>query len=132
MKIGKSKLEAELKDISRWLNENELIMNLEKGKKDTMLFGPSQKLACIENGFQIKFCDLNLFITSSYKYLGIKLDQKLCFKDHFQELYNKANRRLKLLHRLRSNLTVKSAKTIYQLMIQSLYLLFYKHSYTEQ
>ena len=122
LRTVKSKLEEDLTTISEWMIENKLIINLEKFKTEAMLFGTSQKLSRNKEDFEIKFCDQNLFITSSYKYLGIKLDQSLTFNEHFHELYNKAIGRLKLLHRLRVNLTIKSAKTIYQSMIQSLYL----------
>ena len=54
---------------------------------------------------------------SSYKYLGIYLDQTLNFATHFDKIYKKATGRLNLLRRIRSSIDYASAEQIYRTMI---------------
>ena len=42
-------LQQELELISMWLNDNELIMNLKKGKTECMLFGTGKRLSKLDN-----------------------------------------------------------------------------------
>ena len=64
------------------------------------------------------FNDQVINTTTSYKYLGVKLDPHVYLIDHLNSVYNKASSRLlRLLKRLRINLTDKSALAIYNSMI---------------
>ena len=56
--------------------------------------------------------------TTQYKYLGIILDQHLNLHEYLATVYKKASSRLKLLKRVRSNLTSEIAGKIYHSMIQ--------------
>ena len=58
-------LNKDLKIISQYLAENELIPNLKKSKTESLLFGTAKKLSTTEK--------LNL---QSYKYLGTTLDNQ--------------------------------------------------------
>ena len=54
--------------------EFELILNLKKGKTEAMLFGTAKRLATIAESFEVKYKEKSINVTTSYKYLGVKLD----------------------------------------------------------
>ena len=111
-------LNEDLEYIFSYFHTNELIINLKKGKTESMLFGTSKRLNNQElkvtfNGFTIIFVEL-------YKYLGNVIDNTLSFEKNFEKSYKKASGRLRLLEKLRQSLTVEAAKNIYVSMIMPL------------
>ena len=56
-------------------------------------------------------------ITTSYKYLGVKINHKLTLNDHFNRSYKKATMRLLFLSKLRSQLTPTAAASVYNCII---------------
>ena len=111
------KLSQDIDRIATWFEDNDLIINLKKGKSEAMLFGTSQKLSRLNDTLSITYRGSNIKITSHHKYLGIDIDSTLNLNSHFDRTYKKATGRLKLLGKLRSQLDVKSAKAIYTSMI---------------
>lgn len=93
----------------------DLITNTKKGKTEVMLFGTPRKVKNQTIEIQHRFSTISQ--TSSYKYLGVKLDQTLQLGDHIDSVYKKASGRLSLMKRLRSNLTVSAALSIYKAML---------------
>ena len=106
------KLHVDILEVHNWLTDNDLSLNLKKGKTETMIFGtPTRvKKAALLN-IQIKGTNINQ--TSSYKYLGAHLDSTLALNGNFNSKYKKLSSRLRLLSKLRPNLNVKAAKMIY-------------------
>ena len=115
-------LNADLSSLDNWFKENNLVINLKKGKTEYVLYGTSQKLKkksntnCNINGY-------NINETHSYKYLGVTLDNKINLIDHFHKTYKKASGRIRLLKRIRHNISPSTAGSIYQMMIQP--IIFY-------
>ena len=107
-----------MNNTTNWLDKNKLIINLKKGKTESMLFGTGQRLGK-ENvsPFSVKIRDQSICYSTSYKYLGITLDPTLTLGHHLLNTYRKASGRLRLLKRIRPSLTVQSARSIYQSMI---------------
>ena len=110
-----SNLTKDFARVAAWLEQNQLIVNLKKGKTECMLFGTSQRTK--NKTLDIEHQHRSLAGTKSYKYLGVQLDQNLNIKDHTTQTYKKVCNRLQLLKRLRPKLTTKAAITIYQSMI---------------
>ena len=110
-------LSGDIQRIATWFEENELIINLKKGKPEVMLFGTSQKLSKLRDTLSISYRGTCINVTSHYKYLGVDIDSTLNLNSHFDRTYKKATGRLKLLGKLRSQLDEKSAKAIYTSMI---------------
>ena len=111
-------LNHELENLDNYCYKNELILNLKKGKTETMLFGTAKQLAK-----QTK-STITVFIQgqpvnheTSYTYLGNKLDSKLTLNDNFEIAYKKTSGRLNLLYKLRSFLSVDAAHKIYEMVI---------------
>ena len=77
--------------MSCWLKENKILIKLNKGKTESMLFGTSQKISRLESAnLEIK-CD-NIYITSTntYKYLGVNLDPTVLLNSYYNRTYKKA------------------------------------------
>ena len=93
-----------------------------------MVFGISQKIKNRSLRIQHNFSNIN---TSTYKYLGVKLDQTLSLCDHIESTYKKASVRLYLMKRIRPNLTAAAALTVYKTMLLFAYCSIITGSYTE-
>ena len=79
--------------IHEYQTNNDLILNNKKGNTKAMLFGTATKLAKPD---------------TRYKYLGTKVDQCAYLNDQFERIYKKMLSRLRLLSKLRTNLTTKA------------------------
>ena len=112
-------LTTDFKRVADWMESNELMLNMNKGKTECMLFGTSKRTK--DKFLNVEYRRQKISYTDSYKYLGIKLDQTLSLRDHTLTTYKKASGRLYLLKRIRPNLTSKAAHTIYQSMIVPLF-----------
>lgn len=110
-------LSSDMSLLASWFTENELILNLKKGKTEAMVFGTSQKLATLSATLNVKYQDYSINVTNTYKYLGVILDQTLSLNEHFESSYKKASSRLFLLAKLRHQLTSRVARTIYHSMV---------------
>ncbi|XP_057305630.1 uncharacterized protein LOC130646135 [Hydractinia symbiolongicarpus] len=110
-------LNDELKNISTYLANNDLVINLKKGKTEVMLFGSGKKLSSIPHKPNIKFGTVDINVTKRYKYLGSTIDPTLTLSDNFNKAYKKASSRLRLLQNLRKNMDNNTATTIYNTMI---------------
>ena len=65
----------------------------------------------------IMYLDNAVNVTTTYKYLGVQLDQTLTLSDQFDTSYKKASSRLFLLNKLRNLLTVEASRAIYNSMV---------------
>ena len=55
---------------------------------------------------------------TKFNYLGVMLDEQLHWKEHTDSICNKVNRRLELLARIRSCLTLRAAKCVFNTRIE--------------
>ena len=67
-------LNEDLKNLSRWFEENELLINLKPGKTELLLFGTFQRIAKTNKNVEVKFNNQYINETKSYKYLGVEVD----------------------------------------------------------
>ena len=88
---------------------------MKKGKTEAMLFGTQKRIKDQSLSIQHRFNTLSY--TSSYKYLGVKLDQTLALRDYVDSAYKKASDRLYLLKRVRHHLTIDASVKLYKCMI---------------
>ena len=109
-------LTNEMENISKWLDNNRLLINLKKGKTEAMLFGTAKRRSMID-GLNIFFGDKRMNVTDSYKYLGTYLDQSLNMRLHLDKVYKKESSKLKLLSRMRPVLTRSAAESVYKTVI---------------
>ena len=110
-------LNDDLERIANYFNDNELIINLKKGKTEAMMFGTGKRLAGTDKHLEVSFRGQPINNVKEYKYLGNIVDQLLNFNTNFEKVYKKASGRLKLLKRLRSYITADAAHRIVTMMI---------------
>ena len=91
-------------NINNWLGDNNLYLNLNKGKTEFVLFGASQRLSKAEK-IEISINKSAVHEPSQYTYLGVILDHHLNLHEHLTKVFKKATSRLKLMQRVRVNLT---------------------------
>ena len=94
--------------------ESRLVLNLSKTK--ALLFGTKQKLKTVLF-FNVKLQDKAVERVSKFKYLGVTLDESFTWKEHVDAVCIKVNKRLGLLARIRSCLTLEASKSVYNCLI---------------
>ena len=113
--VIQNKLNEDMENISHYFDSNELIINLKKGKTESMLFGTTKRLK--NQDLDVNFRNTSINHVKFYKYLGNIIDNTLSFERNFNSVYKKASGRLRLLAKLRPSLTVEAARKIYISMI---------------
>ena len=80
--VIQKQLNADISEIYNWLTNNDLSLNLKKGKTETMIFGTSSR---VKNAspLNITINGTTLNQTTSYKYLGVNLDSTLRMNKNF-------------------------------------------------
>lgn len=84
--VIQSNLSQDLDNLSNWFRQNELILNLNKGKSEVKLFGTGKRLNLYQD------CQVKLSVNGSpinttlcYKYLGIPWTRLLLLKRIFKK-----------------------------------------------
>ena len=111
------RLSADMKWIHEWCKDNELILNLQKGKSELMLFGTSKNIKQQPSVLNIRFDDKIVNFTTKYKYLGCIIEPTLNINSHFENRYKKASNRLRLLSILRPFMTADACSMLYKSMV---------------
>ena len=116
-----NKLSKDINNLSEWLRCNELILNLKKGKTESILFGTAQRIAKQRNEpFKVTIAQPTPTVsnnTTVYKYPGVQVDTTFNLNSHFDNYFKRASDRLRLLAKSRSCLDNATANTIYRTMI---------------
>ena len=104
------RLNDELNLIGRWLCDNNLFLNV--AKTESMLFGTVARLKNVDR-FQIQVHGHTIRRVFEFRYLGIVFDEHVNWNAHVKYVLGKAGKRIGMLGRIRKNLTVHCANTIY-------------------
>ena len=108
----KKKLNEDISNVSNWLTENDISLNIKKEKTESMLFGSPARLK-ETTPLSIYVNNIEINFTKTYTYLGVLLDPSLNLNENFLTKYRKFSIRLGLLAKLRPNLTTSATQTIY-------------------
>ena len=111
-------LNQDLSNISAWLQDNSLFLNTTK--TETMLFGTHAKLAKFKD-FNININGLSIKRVYEFMYLGVIFDDTISWTSHIKYIVSRAGKRLGMLSRLRRNLTVHAANTLYLSFIRPIF-----------
>lgn len=114
----KGALQEDLNCVEQWMTENQLVLNQSKTKG--LLFGTRQKLGSTD-AFVLQLQGKNIERVSKFNYLGTILDEQLIWKEHIDMVCSKVNKRLGLLSRIRSCLTLKAANCVYRSVIEPIF-----------
>ena len=115
--IIESQLSDDLNLLAEWFKGNELILNLQKGKTEAMVFGTATRLAILNRGMKVKYQHHTVNVTTSYRYLGVDINPSLTFNDYFMTSCKKTTGLLLMLNKLWFQLDAKAAVTIYKSLI---------------
>ena len=103
-------LNIDLQTICQWLNDNYLILNVDKCK--FVLFGSSHKLKPFSN-LSLEINEHLLERSESIKYLGVKINQTLSWIEHIHSISMKVRQRLGVLRRNKHLLPLHVCLTYY-------------------
>jgi hypothetical protein len=110
-------LNTDLSAISTYLKTNDLVINLKKGKTESMLFGTAKRISTVQpecRELKLLCNDIPINSTTSYTYLGTILDQNLVLNLDFDSKYKRASSKLGVLRKLMSLLTLDAARLVYE------------------
>ena len=94
-----------------------MILNLKKGKTESVLFGTAKRLAKYDEKLNIKINGQPVHHVESYTYLGNHLDSNLNLNLNFEKKYKKVAGRLSLFSKMRQYLNVEAVLKIYEMVI---------------
>ena len=114
--IIESQLNTDIDQVAHWLAKNNLVANLKRTKTECVLFGTSQRPSK-SAPLEIKMNGHSITESKNYEYLGVTLDKNLNFNEHLEKTFKKISSRIKLLSRVRQNISPYTAETIYKVMI---------------
>lgn len=115
-----SQLNHDMLSIASYLKSNDLVINVNKGKTESMLFGTAKRINHTPPESRTLRINCNNQIinhSSSYTYLGTVLDQHLGLGANFDKKYKKASSHLGVLRKLMPLLTLEAASAIYSSII---------------
>ena len=111
-------MQDDLDRVAQWMDENSLLLNY--SKTETVLFGTRQKLEKAAH-FSLTLHQKTIKRVSTFKYLGVLLDEQLSWKEHTEVVSKKVCKRLGLLSRIRACLTIEASKCVYNSIVQPLF-----------
>ncbi len=107
-------LNEDLKKVKLWLDENKLTLNTKKTK--FMIFGTRRRLAKSKN-IQINIDEESIERVTSFKYLGVWMDEILSFTTHVDKLSKKISSRIAMIQRASGYLTLENKKILFNTMV---------------
>ena len=102
-------LSIDLNNLTNWLNANKISLNV--SKTEIIIFKPERKPQ--DFNMKIKLNEKRLYPTDSVKYLGVKIDSKLNWKNHVNATATKLNRANVMLYKVREFVKANILKSIY-------------------
>lgn len=108
-------LNQDLEALSNFCKDNELILNMKKGKTEAMLFGTAKRIG--DQKLTLTYRGNKVNETERYVYLGNVLDSTLSLNEDFFTKYKRAAIRVNLLRKIRHLLTIKATQKIIEMMI---------------
>ena len=121
-------LNRDLRNIENWLDWNKHFINLKLGKTEYILYGSRKRLAK-QPTVNIKIYDKAINYSKVYRYLGVYLDNLLNLQQHFEKVYKKASARVKLLSRIREQISTHVGESIYKTMIRPILMYCYQQQF---
>ena len=106
-------LQFKLDRVYNWCQTNLLTLNIRKTK--WMLVGSQRQRSISQDKFEIAGTQLER--VTSYKYLGLLLDEHLDFREQRTKTINHVQSKLTLFAKIRVFLTTTAAETVYKTMI---------------
>ena len=111
------KINQDLFNVAAWLDNNLLTLNLDKS--EFIIIGSPHKLKLCGN-VKITIYNCAVKLTTSLKYLGVRINCHLTWSDHIDEIISKCNQRIGILRRVHDLLPLNTRITLYKSLVLSL------------
>ena len=115
VKFINKQVNYDLKNLSNWLKANKISLNV--GKTELVLFTSSKKQ--LDCDLKMKLNGKSLYETDSVRYLGIKIDKRLTWKQQITHVALKLNKANAMLSKLRHVLNTKTLRSVYYATFES-------------
>ena len=102
-------INLDMKNLTDWLNANKISLNVKK--TELVIFKHKKKK--LECPIRIKLSRKRLYPSNSIRYLGVKIDENLNWKDHIHDIATRLNRANALLFKIRNYVNFNTLKSIY-------------------
>ena len=106
-------LNGELEKVSNWLASNSLTLNV--SKCHYVIFRRRKQQT--RDNVKIKLNNQSLLQQSSTNFLGVILDERLCFTDHVDHIVKKISKFVPIIYQIRRDMNLYSLRTIYNTLI---------------
>ena len=93
------KLNSDLEKIQNWLHSNKLTLNNKNTKY--AIIGSRYKLNNLNHDFNVSVDNREIERVTSYKYLGVEIDEKLSWRNHTDSLCKKVSAGIGAIKRVR-------------------------------
>lgn len=107
-------INAELSAVAEWFKANKLSLNIEK--THYMIF---HKCNTSPNDFDFKIQNLSISRVKTFKFLGLMINEKMQWDDHYRMVKDKVMKSVGILHRLKHLLPFSTLLTIYHSLVMS-------------
>ena len=107
-KLNKA-VNSDFKNLTNWLSANKISLNVRK--TELTLF--KSKMKKLNFNVKLKLNNKRIYPTKSVEYLGIKVDEKLGWIDHVNDIAIKLNRANAMLFKVKEFPNIKILKPIY-------------------
>ena len=97
-----------MKHLYVWLNTNKISLNVQQ--TELVIF--KQKRKILDREINIKFNRKRLYVTQSFKYIGVKIDKNVNWNHHINDLAAKLNRPNALLSKSGNYVNQKILRSI--------------------
>ena len=104
-------LQQDAEKLEKWCGENLLCINIKKTK--SMLVGTRQRLMTVPP-LNISLNNVHIESVTSYNYLGVIFDSELSLSQHLSEVYNRVQRKIFHLRKIRKYLDEFASLQIYK------------------
>lgn len=101
--VSESLLDEDLIKIGNYFYDNEFIINLKKGKTESMLFATLQRLRKTGKAFKASYHQKLINFVEEHKYLWNIVDNNLTFSSSFSRSYKKAISLIKFIANTRKS-----------------------------
>ena len=102
-------INIDMKNLTNWRNANKISINVKK--TELVIFKHKKKK--LEFPIKTKLSRKRLYPSKSVKYLGVKIDENLNWKDQTYDIVTKLNRGNALLYKIRNYFSFNTLKAIY-------------------
>ena len=108
-------INLDMKNLTDWLNANKISLNVKK--TELVIFKHKKKK--LECPIKIKLSRKRLYPSNSIRYLGVKTDENLNWKDHIHDIATSLNWDNALLFKIKNYVNFNTLKSIYFVIFDS-------------